>query len=288
MKSALRQITSRSHPLIKRLVRLQHSARQRREENVALLDGIHLLQSYLAADGVPDLLVVSESGHAHPEIHHLLMQVIERNVDCLLVNGALFDKIAPVKTPTGILAQISIPRPSLSTKTDNDAFYLFLEDIQDPGNLGTMLRTAAAAGVSTVFLSPDCADVWSPKTLRAGMGAHFLLQIHADVDLLEQARHFRGQVIVAALTKAENLYQLDLSGPVAFVFGNEGGGVSENMLQAAHRRAFIPMPGRTESLNVGTAAAVCLFEKVRQQYQANHNQYGGLSAREKQETAAHG
>jgi TrmH family RNA methyltransferase len=142
-------------------------------------------------------------------------------------------------------------------------FALLLEDIQDPGNLGSMLRSAAAAGCDAVFLSAACADAWSPKVLRAGMGGHFVLAIHESIDLPEVAAGFRGRVIAASLGAQENLFDCDLRGDLAFAIGNEGAGLSAALL-AVCQPVRIPMPGRMESLNAAAAAAVCLFECVRQ------------------------
>lgn len=262
----MRYITSREHSLFKKLFKLQHSARRRHDEGMALLDGIHLLQSCLASGKAPALLVVSESGSHHPEISQLLIHTDKnsRETDYLMLSDTLFNQISSVKTPVGILTLIDIPRYTLPADTYQNSFSVLLEGIQDPGNLGSVLRSAAAAGVEDVFLSSDCADGWSPKTLRAGMGAHFSLRIYEDVDLVQVAHQFAGNVVAATLHDASNIYRTDLRGAVMFVFGNEGGGVSEELLKTVHQRVMIPMPGRAESLNVAAAAAICLFEKIRQ------------------------
>jgi len=138
---------------------------------------------------------------------------------------------------------------------------VLLEDIQDPGNLGALLRTAAAAGVEQAYLSTACADAWSPKALRGGQGAHFRLGVQERADLVAVARRF--PVHAAVLGARESLFDLDLRGTAGFAFGNEGAGLSE-ALRACTRPFSIPMSGQVESLNVAAAAAVCLFERVRQ------------------------
>jgi len=278
----VRYITSREHSLFKKLFKLQHSARRRHDEGVALLDGIHLLQSCLASGKTPVLLIVSESGSQHPEISQLLIHTDKnlQKTDCLMLSDTLFNQISPVKTPVGILALIDIPRHTLSTDiTYQNSFSILLEGIQDPGNLGSMLRSAAAAGVEDIFLSSDCADAWSPKTLRAGMGAHFSLRIHEHVDLIQVARQFAGNIVATTLYDAGNLYRTDLRGAVMFVFGNEGGGISEALLKTVHQRVMIPMPGCAESLNVAAAAAICLFEKVRQDTCAGNSHQNSVGSR---------
>ncbi|MDD4881624.1 MAG: RNA methyltransferase, partial [Gallionellaceae bacterium] len=166
----------------------------------------------------------------------------------------------PVSTPTGILSVIDIPKPEPAR---SDRFAMLLEEIQDPGNLGSLLRSAAAAGVEAVYLSKGCAEAWSPKALRGSQGGHFRLNIHEGADLTETVRMFPGRAYAAALRCGCDLYSLDLTGPSAFAFGNEGAGLSDALLRET--TAFsIPMAGEVESLNVAAAAAICLFERVRQ------------------------
>jgi TrmH family RNA methyltransferase len=174
----------------------------------------------------------------------------------------LFATLSTVSTPTGIVASVKTPRMvALPSRLET---CVMLEDIQDPGNLGSILRSAAGAGVRHVCLSKTSVHSWSPRVLRAGMGAHFMLDIHEQCDLPELARNFPGRVIVTSQTAQQSLFGVDLTGAVALVFGNEGSGVSPEMLALAHATVAIPMPGAVESLNVAAAAAVCLFERVRQ------------------------
>ena len=145
-----------------------------------------------------------------------------------------------------------------------------LENIQDAGNLGSILRSTAAAGMATVLLSPGCAFPWSPKVLRAGMGAHFAVNIVEGADARDFLAHYRGATVALAGDARASLYDLDLRPPTAFFVGNEGSGLSEHIRRAASVRARIPMPGRVESLNAGTAGSICLFEAVRQRSGARH------------------
>lgn len=252
-------ITSRDNDLFKSLRKLAQSGRERKKTGQALLDGEHLVTAYVEQVGLPELLVVSASGQQRAEIRSLLNQM--PSVRLTLMSDALFQEIAPVDAPTGILARVTVPQLAME---ENISFAVFLEALQDPGNLGSILRSAAAAGVQAAYLSTGCADAWAPKVLRGGMGAHFYLPIHEGVDLLAASRNFAGKVIVASLQAEVDLFDLDLAGPVAFVIGNEGGGVSPELQQAATQRIRIPMPGAMESLNAAAAAAVCFFERVRQ------------------------
>ncbi len=141
-----------------------------------------------------------------------------------------------------------------------------LDDLQDPGNVGTILRTAAAAGVEQVLLSKDCAFAWSPKVLRAGQGAHFLTTIVEDVNLGAWTDRFRadgGQVIGTVPTAGLDVFTAPLHWPLAIIVGNEGAGITPALLARVDARVTIPMPGGMESLNAGAATAVVLFEAVR-------------------------
>jgi TrmH family RNA methyltransferase len=252
-------ITSRDNALFKSLRKLAQSGRERKKTGQALLDGEHLIAAYAEQIGPPQMLVMSASGQERAEIRTLLEAL--PSVPLTLMSDALFQEIAPVDSPTGILARVAIAQLPIA---ENIRFAVFLEALQDPGNLGSILRSAAAAGAQAAYLSAGCADAWAPRVLRGGMGAHFYLPIREGVDLLEVAPNFAGDVVVTSLQADTELFDLDLSGPVAFVIGNEGAGVSPALQQAATRRVRIPMPGAMESLNAAAAAAICFFERVRQ------------------------
>lgn len=255
----MKHLTSRDNPLFKELSKLAGSARQRKKSGQTLLDGTHLLAAYLDAGGQPLHVLVSAAAERGNEIAALLEKI--RGVPQTQLDKKLFAELSELKTPGGILALIAQPRPQIAAA--GSRFALLLEDIQDPGNLGSLLRSAAAAGCDAAFLSEGCADAWSPKVLRAGMGGHFALNIHETADLPAVAAAFEGSVLAASLAGA-TLYDCDLRGKLAIVLGNEGAGLSEAMLAATVRRITIPMPGKIESLNVAAAGAVCLFEAARQ------------------------
>ncbi len=256
----MKKIVSADNPRFKALHKLAQSSRERRRQGLSLLDGAHLVTAYRDHHGVPQQLVVSESGSGDPEIRALVSSLTAAHP--LLLADGLFSRISPVSTPSGVLAVVPTPRPPVLPDAI-DACVL-LEDVQDPGNLGSILRSAAAAGIEHVFLSGHSVHAWSPRVLRAGMGAHFMLEIHERTDLLALARGFDGKVVAASFHAGQTIYDTDLRGKVALVFGNEGAGLSPALAGAAHELVAIPMPGPVESLNVAAAAAVCLFERVRQ------------------------
>lgn len=260
MTFSVKHISSRDNPFFKELLKLAGSARQRRKAGQTLLDGVHLVQSYLASGNQPQHLLVTSAALQDREVTVLLQQF--PGIPLTQLDDPLFAELSELKTPSGILALIAIPTPAVSPVQSN--FCLLLEDIQDPGNLGSILRSAAAAGCDAIFLSSGCADAWSPKVLRAGMGGHFVLSIHEHADLPAVASAFQGPVLAASLAAKQSLYDCDLRGKLAFAFGNEGAGLSENLLASSSPHITIPMPGGVESLNVAAASAVCLFEAVRQ------------------------
>lgn len=243
------------------------SAEERKATGLTILDGIHLIEAYRQAVGQPKRLIISETGGETREIKCLLAEESAAGEEVVVLTDNLFQIASPVKTPTGIMALIPIPEPDeipLSASERDKPFSVLLEAMQNPGNLGSILRSAAAAGASHAYLSQGCADAWSPVTLRAAMGAHFSLRIYEKSDLANIARTFNGKVIATSLKAKTSLYQTALTGPIAFVFGNEGVGLSDEVLAAVNEQVVIPMPGGTESLNAAAAAAVCFFERVRQ------------------------
>lgn len=256
----MKKITSRDNATFKLLRSLAESSRERRKQGKTLIDGMHLVTAYAEHFGLPELLAVSEAGTGQDEIRRFLK--LHHKAAPLCFSDALFAEISPVATPTGILALISVPAPKPRMKEGGSC--VLLDAVQDAGNLGSILRSAAAAGISDIFLGPGCAQAWSPRVLRAAMGAHFALCIHEHAALEKVLRDHSGCSISASLQGDITIYQLDLTGPVAWIFGNEGAGLSGELEKLAQHSALIPMSGKTESLNVAAAAAVCLFEEVRQ------------------------
>jgi TrmH family RNA methyltransferase len=256
----IKRIASRDNASYKSLAKLASSSRARRENRAALLDGPHLVDAFRASGGTADSVVASESGYAREEVRRLFDSTPAHAR--VLLTDRLFDTLAQVATPTGILAVVRTPgtRP-LPEELDT---CLLLEAIQDPGNLGAILRTAVAAGVRQVFLGGGSVFAWSPKVLRAGQGAHFFVSIHEDAPLAVLAGRSAGTAVATDPRAERTLFDLDLTGPIAWIFGSEGAGVSADLAASASARVRIPMPGPSESLNVAAAVAVCLFEQVRQ------------------------
>jgi len=252
----MKLIQSRDNAFFKSLKRLAESGRERRKTGQTLLDGLHLVEAFEAACGPVETLVVAETALAVGEIANYV-----EGREFIVLADALMRDLGLVDTPSGLLAVAPMPARSAVPDLHQDA--VLLDAVQDPGNVGTLLRTAAAAGVKQVLLAPGCASPWSPKVLRAGQGAHFVLAIHEEVDLAAFMDDYRGVTAVTCLDGATSLYEAKWQGPLAWIFGAEGQGVSAELIAVARLRVRIPMPGAVESLNVAAAAAICLFEAVR-------------------------
>ena len=254
---SFKHIVPRDHPIFKYFKKLAEIARELPAEGKTLLDGVHLIESYCEAFGEPELVIIPE-GKSSLEATNLMQRL--EHVNTIMFPTLMFAELTPVATSTGILAMVKKPNLSLPGHIN---FALMLEDIQDPGNLGSMLRTALGAGVDAVYLSKGCTDAWSPKALRGGQGAQFYLPIIEGVDMAETIQNFAGNTYATTMD-GESVYARDLTEPTAFVIGNEGAGLSSAVLQAASHRVSIPMHHNLESLNAAAAAAVCLFERKRQ------------------------
>jgi TrmH family RNA methyltransferase len=230
-------ITSKDNPRVRRWAKLVRDARLRRAERRAIVEGPHLVSLVN-----PVALLVSESGRGRGL----------GGSGAILVSDKVFRAIVDVESPQGVAAEIEIPAPR-----PLDAPAVFLEGVQDPGNVGAILRSAAAFGVRSAVLDRACADPWSPKVLRAAMGAHFGLSILEAGDLAAPVGGFAGRVLCAVPRGGVDLRQADLSGPIGWLFGAEGPGVTERAKKLASQLVTIPMAAGAESVNVAAAAAIC-------------------------------
>lgn len=251
-------IRSSQNALYKHLHKLAESRRERLKSAETLLIGLHLIESAQQASWPLVRLLVREGSEGDAAISAIIRQ---RVAPLTLLDPALFDSIEQIATSTGIMALVAIPA---TPGPVHEGCCLLLEGVQDPGNVGTILRTAAAAGVAQVWLTPGCADIWSPKVVRAGMGAHFLLPIIERIDAATALTAFKGQLATTTLDATQSLYDSDLRGNIVLALGSEGAGISPELLERASLRLRIPMATAVESLNVSAAAAVCLFERLRQ------------------------
>jgi TrmH family RNA methyltransferase len=252
-------LSSRNNPRVRGWTKLQTDARERRGRRCVLLEGVHLVTTYLDRVGAPRELIVSQAALANSEIAALAGRVTRTPI---IVSNAVFAAIADTEHPVGVAAEIDLPDggPDLSHSTH----CVLIEGVQDGGNLGAILRSAAAFGVDSIVVGPRSADAWSPKVLRAAMGGHFSLRIAEAKDLAQAMSGFTGLKVCTVPRGGKSIATLDLTGRVAWIFGSEGAGVSASLAAQADALAGIEMAGETESLNVAAAAAICFYERTRQ------------------------
>jgi TrmH family RNA methyltransferase len=251
-------LRSRDNPRVRRWRALAHDARARRGERRALIEGVHLVEAYLDSGMRPEVLLASASGAAKEEIVSLVRRAA---MEPVTLTDALFRWIADTASPVGLAAEIPLPPVAAIAQAQHA---VFLDGVQDAGNVGAILRSAAAFGVDTAVLGRGCADPWSPKVLRAAMGGHFALCIAEVPDLAAALSEFRGTLVCAATSGGMSPDKLDLRGSLGWILGAEGQGVSPAVADRAPARASVPLAAGAESLNVAAAAAILFYERARQ------------------------
>ena len=260
---SIKAISSRDNPHYKQLRQLATSSQARRKQGKTLLDGVHLCEAWLQHKGMPACCVVSDSSLSNPEVAKIVNACASSQTICLQFPEALFVPLSQVEHGIGLMFVVDTPESALSGPLQRSA--VLLDGLQDPGNLGSILRTAAAAGVQQVYCSSGTVFAWSPKVLRAGMGAHFVLDIIENVNLHQLISDASVPVLATSSHASTSLYDADLTSDCAWLFGHEGQGVSESLLALASRQLSIPQKTTIESMNVAASVAVCLFEQRRQQ-----------------------
>jgi RNA methyltransferase, TrmH family len=253
------RITSRDNPLLLRLRRFLQDGAAYRKQGKVWLEGEHLCAALRLRGGLAAQAVLSESAWADKS-HRALANSADKVV---LLPDALFKTISTLDSPANIGFVFDLPA---ALPIQPDAATLVLDRVQDAGNVGSMLRSAAAFGVTQVLAIKGTAALWSPKVLRAGMGAHFALRLIESLD--EVALTALSVPMIATSSHAvAALHDAQWRLPCAWVMGHEGQGVSAALLQSCALQVRIPQPGGEESLNVAAAAAVCLYESARRQAQ---------------------
>lgn len=259
-------IESESNPRVKRWKRLAADARAIRREGATLLEGIHLLQVVLEHPEIEVSAVILSADASTDEANYLAEQLASvKDAPVYVLPDRLYNALSPVEHGVGVMCEIKLPetRPA-SAWAETDALYL--DGVQDAGNVGTLIRSAAAAGVRTIVGSPRTAGFWTPRVLRAGMGAHFTVNLVENMPIAAFKEAYKGRLVAADARGGENLFLADdytLAGPLCWMMGAEGPGLSQEALEASDLRFWIPIEPGVESLNVGAAAAVCLFDSAR-------------------------
>jgi len=252
-------LTSPRNPTIRHIRRLQRSARHRRESGSFVAEGIRLVEEAVLSGMAPETVLYTEDLGERGEA--VLDWIREKGVEPTPVDAVVMAAAADTESPQGLLAVLPIPAGLLPP---NPTFLLVLDGVRDPGNLGAILRTAAAAGVEGVLLATGSADPYQPKAVRAGMGAHFRLPVRtAEWSGIEAQT--AGLTVWLADAAAETAYTAaDLTIPLALVIGGEAHGAGPEIVRLNPAGLRIPLPGGMESLNAAVAAGVLIFEVVRQ------------------------
>ncbi|MCP4139631.1 MAG: RNA methyltransferase [Chloroflexi bacterium] len=250
-------ITSPQNPKLKLIRALQGRAKVRRKENAFLVEGVRLFEEAVAANWEVRFVLydrtLSERGKE-------LIQSLE-DVETEEVDSALLKSVSDTEASQGILAVLD---HTLLPILDSPDFLLILDQIRDPGNLGTLIRTASAAGVDAVILPPNTADAFSPKVIRSGMGGHFRMPI-ISMGWDEIKDKVQGLTVLLAEMEGDVLYtEANLNQACALIIGGEADGASESARELADAEIYIPMKDKTESLNAAVAGAILLFEVVKQ------------------------
>jgi TrmH family RNA methyltransferase len=248
------KIESKDNLLIKKIVKLAKDSSYRNELGLAVIYGNHLVMEAIKYNILDSLVVLESSINKYREIFDKIHTTTPN----------ILDKINLLDSDTDIVGVIKIASSKKVPKLYADKDYILLENVQDPGNLGTIMRVAKASGINSICLSKKCVDVYNPKVLRASQGLQFGLDIFTNTDFIDFIKHYSGTIIATTPHTTQSVYSLDLTKPIAWVFGNEGIGISSEILDKINIQAKIPMNGDVESLNIAMAATICVFEMARQ------------------------
>lgn len=255
-------ITSNQNPLIKELQLLQKKKKERNEQQVFIVEGLRAVRE------IPKGWIIHKYIVAKSVSLEMEKLVGNREIPLILVADSIFTTISDTKTPQGIMAVVSQANYPLDQIISNDqGFFIIADQVQDPGNLGTLIRTAHASGAHGIFLSKGCVDLYNPKTIRATMGSVFHIPIFVDMAIEEIIRVLLTKdtnIYATSLEKSKILYHYDYTKKTAIIIGNEANGIGEETKRMVSNFIKIPMPGGAESLNASIAAGICMFEVVRQ------------------------
>lgn len=255
-------VTSKDNEIIKNIKKLNEK-KYRDETDSYIIEGIKIIAEAIKEKANIKRIVICEECLKSEAISQNLMYEIAK-YDCIYVDKKIFNFLTTVVTPQGILAVVEKPNAHKSIKYDEDII-LVLDGIQDPGNLGTILRTADSINLKQIVVSKDTADVYNPKVVRSTMGAIFRVNvIETDnlISTLKEIKKNKFKIVVTSLGASESIYDMNFS-KKAIVIGNEAKGVSKDILDISDSKVIIPMLGKTESLNASVATGVILYEYVR-------------------------
>lgn len=261
-------ISSKDNPQVKALKRLIHQPK--RSDALMAVEGVHACQLMLKQTSWAERIErvwVGSLALENAEVQDLLSAVAVKSIKTIELASAVFRDLSSLEQGVSLIFEVQRPQNTALPSADWVGNVVVLDGIQDPGNMGSIIRSCAAAGVTEIWLSAQCVNPYSAKVLRAGVGAHFGLTIREQVDLIPAVERLKSngvQVCATSSHTTQTIYAHDLRVPTAWLMGNEGAGLSADLLAQADVPLTIPMM-MGESLNVAAATAVCLFEMVRQQ-----------------------
>lgn len=258
----MKLITSRENALYKTLKQLARGWRDKGHPNKVLLDGLYLCEAYLNKVGLPLYCVVNEKYLSDVKVDGIIERCQLGGVVCVTLVENLYTSLSVAEQTVGISFVVEYEPPVLPKQLMRNA--VLLDRVQDPGNVGSILRSAVAAGITEVYTAVGTAQLWSSKVLRAGVGAHFSLRIFENVNLKEVILQSKIPVLATSSHANNTLYHTNLRKEIAWLLGHEGQGVSEELMNLTLEQVAIPHLGDMESLNVAACAAICFFEQVRQ------------------------
>lgn len=256
-------ISSFKNPKIQFIRELLLSHKAREENHACVLEGVRLAEEAIGSGIIPQIAVfsdgLSERGMG------LVNSLFGKPCQIIKVPQDLLSRISATESDQGLLLVTALPKPNFPSRAD---FVLILDGIKDPGNMGTILRTAAAAGTQLVIAAPGCVDIYSPKVLRSGMGAHFSLPViemsWPEIIQTHQKQPQTPGIFLAESSLGKPIWEIDFTNPAWVIIGGEADGAGKEARDVATEFALIPMPGKCESLNAAIAAGIILFEIVRQ------------------------
>jgi len=254
-------IHSRENNNIKLINKLINYKKYRDNYAKAVLIGEHLIVEFIPTNQIECVFINEEK---QDKYCNLISKLFENSIQVVFVMAEIYNSITSLDAD--ICAIITTTKEDISASSlMHTQDCVVLEAIQDPGNLGAILRVAAASGIKNVLISSNSVDLYNPKVLRASQGCLTYLNIFTNIDIVDFLAKYQSQVILTTPHAKTSMYDIDLTNPSAWVYGNEGSGISHELLDNnKFIAATIPMKGQIESMNIATAVAVCLFEQVRQ------------------------
>ncbi|MGE4282508.1 MAG: 23S rRNA (guanosine(2251)-2'-O)-methyltransferase RlmB [Clostridia bacterium] len=262
------EIISRSNKTFKHIKSLG-SKSCREKNNEFIIEGVRLIKDAIDSSVDFKMIVINDSFLEEKQSKHILERLLDHNISVFKFSNQMFQEVSHTETPQGILGVVSIKTFYIDhiTGSTNCPFYIFCDNVQDPGNMGTIIRTADAAGADAVILSKGCVDVYNPKTVRSTMGSLFhlpVIKVENTAQVLSSLKHKGISIISGHLSSDICHFEVNMKKGIMIVVGNEANGISEEVINLSDYFVKIPISGKAESLNVAIASAILMYEAVRQ------------------------